>query len=144
MEFIFTFSMSVSSSCSSSISMLWTALPLELLHTSLKWFILLHFHTSAHMLGTILVCGPGHSICIFLSQAFSQVWLILPLSNFSIVSRFFNSCKLLMTASWVLCTSYLFAHVNKCTLGIITLSSLLVSSLMIFVSISLLFSPCMN
>ena len=40
MELIFTISILISCSWSASFSILWTALLLELLHTSLKWFIL--------------------------------------------------------------------------------------------------------
>ena len=107
MEFIFTISMSVSHSRSVSFSMLWTVVVLELLPASLKWFICCIFHTSSHMLGTILVCGPDHSICIFLLQAFSHVWPVLFLSVclhlFCIIaSKFFTSYKLLMNVTWAL------------------------------------------
>ena len=127
--------MPVCCSCSSSFSMLWTTLPLKILHTSLKWFVCYIIHPSSNMLGTILVFGPECSIHIFFLQAFPQVWLVLSpcwlLSICSIASKFFNSCKLLMTAAWVLCNSTLFALVNTCSFSIIIFPSILVNSLLI-------------
>ena len=116
-ESILTILFSVLHSWSVSFSILWTMLVLELLHTSVEWFILSHFYTSSHLAGTVLVCGPECCICIFFLHEFSQVWLILFLSVclhhfFGIESKFFTSCKLLMTYALALWISVLFAWVN--------------------------------
>ena len=58
----------------------------------------------------------------------SFVSLCLPLSICSIVSKLFNSCKLLMMDIWALCTSTLFSQVNICSLSIIVFLSLWVNS----------------
>ena len=84
------------------------------------------------------------SSCRFFTGVADFVLLYLPLPIFSIASKFFNSCKLLMTAAWALCTLPLYAQVNTCSLSIITFSSLLVSSLIISDNISGSFSLCMN
>ena len=112
MEFIFTISMLVFHSWSASFSILWTALLLKLLHTSLKWLIFYSFHTSVHMLSTVSVCGPDHSICIFFLWAVSHLWpvfcLCLPLSFCSFASEFF----------------YLMQAINYCYLGCFSFNSL--------------------
>ena len=90
-EFIFTMSMWLSSSCSGSCSILWTTLLLALLQNSCKWFILLYFphffHKARHHLDWWLnpqylpscftglltgVCGflPFCFFCILLSVSF--------------------------------------------------------------------------
>ena len=145
MELIFTVSMSLSCSWLSFCTRLLTALILELLHTSLKWFILLHFfHFLSYAGQSLSLCTWPQYLYFLLVSILTGVAifvsLYVSLSFCHIASKFFTSCKLLMTAPWALWASTLFAQINICSLGISIFSSLSVSSLMISVTISESFS----
>ena len=71
------------------------------------------------------------------------VSLCLPLSIFSIASKFFNSFKLLITAAWPLCTSTLLPRLPPAH-SVLSHSHHCKSALMISVSSSGSFSLCMN
>ena len=106
----------------------------------------LHFFQNArHHLG-LWTC-PQY-LHLLLADVFTGVpcfvSICLSLSICHVAPKFFNSCKLLMTASWVVCTSTLFARINTHSHSIIIFSSLLVRSLMVSVSIPESFSQCMN
>ena len=129
MKLIFTISMSVSCSWSSPCSILWTVLFLELLYTSWSGSSYCTFHTSFHMLGIVTGLWSWlqylHLLLVgIVTGVASFVSLCLPSSFCCIASKFFTSCKLLMTAAWALWASILFAQINTCSVCIIILSSL--------------------
>ena len=91
-----------------------------------------------------LTAAFASSSCGIFTGVASFVSLCLALSICSKTSRFFSSCKLLMTAVWALCASTLFTQINTHSFSMIIFSLLPVSSLMISVCISQTFSPFKN
>ena len=125
-------------------SMVLTTLPLEPLHTSLKWLSLPHLSYPLPYAGHCLsLCSSQqylHLLLVF--NVFVMGLLSLCLISFClIVPKFFASCKLLITA---ICTLWAFTFVSTFSLCMVIFSSHFVISLIIFASISSSFKPYIN
>ena len=97
---------------SSSFSMVWTVLLLELLHTSLKWLQLLHLlhfvPYARHHLGLWASLQHLHLfLTLVATVVVGLVSLCLPFLCI-IVSKFFISCILPITTIWALWASIFF------------------------------------
>ena len=125
-----------------SCSILCMALVLLLLHTALKWPVLLH---SVQVFPYARYCLWGMAVttvsaCLFHGHlCVSSGTVLVYIFDTFILSNSFAFVRLFMTADWAFCAPTLFAHANTFWLSFIFVSSKIISP-----SISVSFKPCMD